>query len=162
MTPSTPIIRPMTESDIIYVVQIDEVIHYSSWTDAWFHLALQNPYQAYVLEKEGAVIGFVVIRKVLDEWDLLNIGVAQDYQHQGYGRQLLQHVIEMAESVQCKAIFLEVRASNQAAIHLYEQCGFQRIGIRKDYYQAPQVEDAMLYRFSSPSYYRDNVKLTHF
>ena len=38
---------------------------------------------------------------------------------------------------------LEVRASNAAALSLYEKNGFYRVGIRRGYYTAPK-EDAVL------------------
>jgi ribosomal-protein-alanine N-acetyltransferase len=38
---------------------------------------------------------------------------------------------------------LEVRASNVAAIALYEKYGFQQAGLRKGYYQNPR-EDAII------------------
>jgi ribosomal-protein-alanine N-acetyltransferase len=38
---------------------------------------------------------------------------------------------------------LEVRAGNDAAIHLYQSLGFASVGIRKNFYEKP-IEDAVI------------------
>ncbi|HEY5806387.1 MAG TPA: hypothetical protein VIT67_00375, partial [Povalibacter sp.] len=46
-------------------------------------------------------------------------------------------------------VFLEVRPSNAVAIHLYESMRFERIGLRKGYYQAVGGrEDALVYKLA--------------
>ena len=51
----------------------------------------------------------------------------------------------MARARGAKAVFLEVRESNQAARALYEKWAFLESGRRRRYYQEPD-EDAILYR----------------
>lgn len=90
------------------------------------------------LGDEGQVQGFVDIKILYDEADLMHIAVLQELRGQGIGAKLLAHAIEEAEG---KAIALEVRQSNFKAINLYEKYDFLREGTRKNYYHG---EDAVL------------------
>lgn len=90
------------------------------------------------LGDEGAVQGFVDIKILYDEADLMHIAVSEDMRGQGIGAKLLAQAIEASEG---KAIALEVRESNFKAINLYEKYDFLREGTRKNYYHG---EDAVL------------------
>lgn len=90
------------------------------------------------VDEEGAVQGFVDIKILYDEADLMHIAVSQELRGQGIGAKLLAHAIEEVEG---KAIALEVRQSNFKAINLYEKYDFFREGTRKNYYHG---EDAVL------------------
>lgn len=90
------------------------------------------------LGDEGAVQGFVDIKILYDEADLMHIAVSEEMRGQGIGAKLLAKAIEEAQD---KAIALEVRQSNFKAINLYEKYDFFREGTRKNYYHG---EDAVL------------------
>lgn len=90
------------------------------------------------LGDEGQVQGFVDIKILYDEADLMHIAVAEEMRGQGIGAKLLAKAIEEAEE---KPIALEVRQSNFKAINLYEKYDFLREGTRKNYYHG---EDAVL------------------
>ena len=90
------------------------------------------------LGDEGQVQGFVDIKILYDEADLMHIAVSQELRGQGIGAKLLAQAIEEAEG---KAIALEVRESNFKAINLYEKYDFLIEGTRKNYYHG---EDAVL------------------
>lgn len=90
------------------------------------------------VDEEGQVQGFVDIKILYDEADLMHIAVSQELRGQGIGAKLLAKAIEAAEG---KAIALEVRQSNFKAINLYEKYDFFREGTRKNYYHG---EDAVL------------------
>jgi len=91
------------------------------------------------------IIGYTVMMFVLDECHLLNISIKKSMQKKGYGSHLLKEVIRQANLAHAKTIYLEVRASNQTAIHLYDKHGFNEMSIRKDYYRAKEGrEDAVL------------------
>ena len=72
--------------------------------------------------------------------------IFKEYQHRGFGYQLMQKFLQEAFEKQGQTIFLEVRQSNLPAIALYEKCGFKQIAKRKNYYQHP-VEDAWIYQY---------------
>ena len=62
----------------------------------------------------------------------------------GVGRELVKALFSELAGVS-DALFLEVRASNFAAISLYTSLGFEKVGVRKNYYKLP-TEDAILYK----------------
>jgi len=67
----------------------------------------------------------------------------------GFGRRLLEHMLERAAASGIGEAFLEVRPSNLAAIRLYQHLGFEQIGIRRGYYQAPDGrEDAIVLKLN--------------
>jgi ribosomal-protein-alanine N-acetyltransferase len=69
---------------------------------------------------------------LLDEAELLNIFIAAEQQGRGWGFADRHH--GRPEAARLHRLFLEVRASNQPAIKLYQHCGFQQSGLRKNYY----------------------------
>ena len=87
-------------------------------------------------EGDGTVAGFALARAVLDESELLLIGVDRAHRGQGVGGLLLDQFIAAGREMGLRLLHLEVRDGNRA-IHLYERNGFETIGRRKAYYKAP-------------------------
>jgi len=99
----------------------------------------------FVAESGDGPVGYIVGRHVLDEGEILNLGVALPVRRRGVGRALVRHVLASFAAVGVAAVFLEVRESNLPAQRLYEAIGFQEVGRRRRYYQRP-VEDAVVLR----------------
>ena len=79
------------------------------------------------------------------ESHLLTIVVAKNMQGKGYGKKLLDEMIHLAAKNDAQAMYLEVRISNEAAIQLYHQRGFNELGVRSNYYPAEEGrEDALI------------------
>jgi ribosomal-protein-alanine N-acetyltransferase len=98
-----------------------------------------------VCELNSCVAGFLVSREVAPgESEILNIAVDPAERRTGIARRLLTDALARVKGTW----FLEVRASNAAAIRLYESAGFTRAGDRPNYYYAPP-EDAIVMRFFS-------------
>ena len=132
-------------ADLDAVMQIEPTIYSHPWTRGNFSDSLKSGYQAWVLEEDGKIIGYSLTMMVLDEAHLLNLSIAKSHQKQGLGRYLLSHMIAIARHHNALNMFLEVRASNQAAISLYESMGFCEMSIRRGYYPANSGrEDAIL------------------
>ena len=68
---------------------------------------------------------------------MLNIAVSPESQGGGVGRMLLEALLHEAAARQAATVFLEVRSGNERAIRLYQQAGFNEIGLRKNYYPSP-------------------------
>lgn len=94
---------------------------------------------------DSKIIASLVAQRVDTEWELENIVVAEEFRRRGIGRRLLTEFMEHARGQSGRAIFLEVRESNQSARALYGRLGFEAAGVRKAYYSNP-LEDAVLYR----------------
>ncbi len=137
--------RPMQESDLDAIMEIEPAIYSHPWSRGNFADSLRSGYSCWVCEHNGEVIGYGVLMVVLDEAHLLNISVAKAWQGRGLGRALLDHFIEVAKRHGGQMMFLEVRPSNKSAIGLYESMGFNEFSVRKGYYPAHNGrEDAIL------------------
>jgi len=137
--------RPMLESDIDAIMQIEPHIYSHPWTRGNFSDSLVSGYSAWVLLDGAEIIGYSLMMMVLDEAHLLNLSIARTYQKQGLGRLLLEHMIAIAKRQNAANMFLEVRPSNISAIALYENIGFNEMAIRRGYYPAHNGrEDAVL------------------
>lgn len=77
--------------------------------------------------------------------DLLTIATVPAARRRGLARAMLTELVEVARGHGCRAVLLEVRASNEAAQRLYAGHGFRALGVRRRYYVAP-VEDAVVMR----------------
>jgi len=98
-----------------------------------------------VAQVNGRVAGFLVAREVgPGEREILNLAVDPAERRTGIARSLLRHARERLRG----AWFLEVRASNTAAIRLYESMGFETAGRRGGYYHEP-AEEAIVMRIFS-------------
>lgn len=85
---------------------------------------------------------FIVTREVAPgEFEILNLAVTPSARRQGHAKALLAHVLRASGTW-----FLEVRASNSAALRLYESTGFLPIGSRQNYYGGSQ-ESAIVMRY---------------
>ncbi len=137
--------RAMTQADVDAVLAIEQAVQAYPWTRANFDDALDNGYICRVDEADsGEIRGYAVLMPVVDEAELLTIGVAAAQQRRGLGRAILGEMLEAARGRNIRRVFLEVCSSNVAAIALYRSAGFSEIGVRRGYYRnAGGSEDAI-------------------
>jgi ribosomal-protein-alanine N-acetyltransferase len=101
----------------------------------------------YVGAFDGAdLIGYagLVIAPPSEAW-VNNIAVRRDRQRHGVGRALLEHLLDRARGENIGHVLLEVAADNAPAQRLYDEYGFEVIGVRRGYYQASNT-DALVMR----------------
>lgn len=138
--------RPMLYDDVQRVMEIENQAYSHTWTIGIFNDCIRVGYECWVLEMMGGIQAFGLVSIAANESHILNICVAREYQRQGYGRQMLHKLLDVAEKKGADFIYLEVRDSNEAAIHLYDGEGFSRLGVRKNYYPADAGrEDALVF-----------------
>jgi [ribosomal protein S18]-alanine N-acetyltransferase len=136
-------VRGMRPSDIPGVSSIlEESPEASKWSGESLLQSAQEG-NAWVAEQDGPVIGFLIGRAVADEFEILNLAVAQSFRRQGAAKRLLETMAACLRTTGTRHAYLEVRASNQAAIALYTRHGFRPCGRRARYYEYPQ-EDAVV------------------
>lgn len=139
-------VREMTEFDLPPVMAIENSAYEFPWTPGIMSDCLNVGYHCYVYAVNDEIRGYLIYSTVLDEVHLLNICIAPHYQNKGYGAAFLSWLIPHVRQTGSKTLYLEVRASNRAAIHLYERLGFNELGIRANYYPAKNgKEDAQLF-----------------
>ncbi len=89
------------------------------------------------------LLGYSCLEWVLDEGSLTNIAVYESSRKSGVGSELMVALLNSAQEKQLAFVTLEVRVSNLPAINLYRKFGFEDVGFRRNYYDAPR-EDALL------------------
>ncbi len=89
------------------------------------------------------IAGFIVVRRVTSDLEILNFAVRPERRHRGIGATLLNEAFVWGAKFAVEKAFLEVRVSNLAAIRFYERHGFKATGRRPRYYSAP-IEDALV------------------
>ena len=143
-----PILRDMSAADLDQVLRIEQSVHAYPWTRGNFQDAISSHYLCQVYEASGVILGYTVLMLALDEAQLLIIGIAAEYQRQGWGSRLLHEIIHAARNLHVRRLLLEVRPSNSAALGLYRKAGFTELAVRRGYYQAGTGrEDAMVMEY---------------
>jgi ribosomal-protein-alanine N-acetyltransferase len=98
-----------------------------------------------VITRDDTILGYIFTQHGANECHILNLCITPQYQGIGLASKLLALTLEKSIQRGDYRVYLEVRESNLAAIHLYEKYGFIEVGRRKDYYPAPGGnEDALL------------------
>lgn len=138
----------MTVLDLKHVLEIERTTQVVPWSRLSFEEALVGNYFCHVIEQQSNIVAFYIVSKIEDEVHIVNLAVALDCQGQGFGHFLMHNIIAFAESELANKIFLEVRASNEAAQSLYQKWQFHQISIRQKYYrvadQQSEKEDAFV------------------
>ena len=115
------------------------------FSDAWreetvFH-DMEGPQSEYFIAKvDGKVAGYGCFWFVLDEGQLVNIGVHPEFRRLGIGARLLEAGLAECRKRAMKTLFLEVRTSNEKAQNLYRKYGFKVLGLRKGVYDLPKED----------------------
>lgn len=139
----------MGVQDLDRVLAVEVRAYGFPWSRGNFVDSLAAGYLAECLSAaDGSLIGYFLAMPGVGELHLLNLTVAPEHQGRGHARVLLSRVVSLARERRDEAVWLEVRASNARARHLYGQAGFTEAGIRRAYYPAPasRREDAVLMR----------------
>ncbi len=143
--------RPMQLHDVAVVAEIDRVSFPTPWSETTYRQELRTNIAAYLYvavdsamaELDSQIVGYIGFWFIADEAHISTIAVHPDRRRQGLGRLILDYALDQARTLGAHLVTLEVRESNQAAIHLYEQFGFEVRGRRPGYYRDTD-EDALI------------------
>ncbi len=125
-----------------------ELFGASAWPAETFWSELAHPQTRWYVVARGAggsLLGYAGLLCPGPEADVQTIAVTPAAQGAGVGGVLLDALIDAAAARAATSLLLEVRADNTRAIGLYESRGFERIAIRRRYYQ-PEDVDAWVMR----------------
>ena len=155
------IIEAATEDDVPQIMEIELEAISPPWTHGALLSEIYNLDSLFAVaryaddtgnRRQGAeirarenssVLGFLILRRMADEGELLQIAIDKAARREGVADSLMEEALRYAEDNALVSVFLEVRKSNAAAIALYGKHGFEPVRFRKDYYSSP-VEDAVL------------------
>jgi [ribosomal protein S18]-alanine N-acetyltransferase len=139
-------IRDMTAADLMAVMAIERTAFSMPWRETTFESLLQrSDADLLAAVADGRLVGYAVCWTVVDQAELGNVAVDEEWRNRGVGLRLVQAAMERARRREAEECFLEVRESNRAAQTLYQKCGFRAIGRRRRYYSSP-TEDALVMR----------------
>lgn len=126
-----------------------EVFSEDPWTPSMIAEELSSPASRYWIatDESGDVVGYGGAKVGGDQADVMTIGVRAYARGQGIGAMILDALLAWSREAGARDIFLDVRPSNEGAIHLYETRGFVEIGRRPRYFRNP-VEEAVEMRAS--------------
>ncbi len=137
-------IRRMMPEDLDQVAAIEKLNFGVPWTREGFASSLEREEGLFLAaEENGKILGYIGAVLAPPEGDITNVSVHPEAAGRGIGGALVEELLRQTEKKGVTSLFLEVRKSNEAAIHLYQKRGFQQVGIRKNYYHEP-LEDARI------------------
>jgi [ribosomal protein S18]-alanine N-acetyltransferase len=146
-----PSIRRAGLTDVRSLWEIEQLSYAAPWS-LWCFLAEYANSKSTILvagppaPHAWETWGFVVFWLVADEMHLLNLAVHPARRRRGVSRALLTAAMLQARGEGAAVAWLEVRPSNEAALTLYQSCGFTEVGLRPGYY-TDNNEDALIYAF---------------
>ena len=140
-------ITKMTENHVAQVAELEKICFGTeAWSERSVVSELENKLSLWLVAiVGGAVAGYVGSQTVIDESDMMNVAVHPEHRRQGIAEMLINDLVDALKEKGIHSLMLEVRASNEPAIALYEKLGFEQVGRRKNYYRNPR-EDALILR----------------
>jgi len=135
----------MRMSDLDEIMEIELSLYDFPWTKSIFSDCIQVGYSCWTYKKNYQIQAYCVLSAGAGEAHILTLCVRKEFQGQGLGKLLLEHLLDLAKDHKAEVLLLEVRPSNATAVHLYQKYGFNEVGTRKDYYPANKGrEDALI------------------
>ena len=136
----------MDTCHVSQVAALEALCFSDPWSENSVAYELTNPLSLWLVAvEEDRVAGYVGSQTVVGETDMMNIAVHPDFRRNGIAEQLVNTLVDQLKAIESHCLTLEVRASNDPAIKLYEKLGFSQIGRRPNYYRHPK-EDALILR----------------
>ena len=137
-------IVPFSEKHAQDLAKMEARLFSQPWSEKAFRELLTHDYCHYlVAEHEGKTIGFAGMTVSFGEGEIDKVMVDPAFRRQGIADALMEALIQLGKGIGTSEFTLEVRVSNEPAIHLYEKHGFQSEGVRPRFYEKP-VEDALI------------------
>ena len=128
------------------IAKLEKICFSDPWSINSITYELTNPLSLWLVAVDGdTVAGYVGSQSVLGESDMMNLAVSPKYRRGGLGELLVNTLVARLCEKGNHCLTLEVRASNDPAIALYEKLGFAEVGRRPNYYRNPK-EDALILR----------------
>ena len=129
----------MKAEHVPQVAQLEKLCFADPWSEMSIAHELESIWSYWLVAVDGdTVAGYIGSQSSVDESDIMNIAVHPDYRRQGIAESLINNLVEDLKGRGSHALMLEVRASNDPAKALYEQLGFQQVGLRKNDYRNPK------------------------
>jgi ribosomal-protein-alanine N-acetyltransferase len=137
-------IRPLTAEDAGTLAELESrCVGSAHWGETAYREISSSGIVGWVASREKTLLGFILVRAVADEMEILNLAVDPGERRKGIAARLLTQSIEDGKRAEVKRAYLEVRESNSAARAFYKSMKFEERWRRKNYYSQP-VENALV------------------
>lgn len=136
-------IFPFSPGDEEGIAEIEKAAFSSPWSKTAIKDSAKSGTVFFTAKRDGEIIGFSGVQLTADGGYVTNIAVKKEWQGLYLGKLLTEKLIDECSKKCLPQISLEVRISNQKAINLYTSLGFEKAGIRKNFYINPK-EDALI------------------
>lgn len=146
-------IKEMAFSHIEETARLEKVCFSLPWSEDGLKSELDNKFARFFVALSGDVIaGYIGSHNVLGEVYITNVAVFPEFRRKGVGKALVEHLLNKMKEENAEFVTLEVRESNFNAITLYEKCGFEKVGKRKDFYEKPREDGVLMTCFLGDNY----------
>ena len=148
-------IKPLTEKELDQVLALDKTCFGGLWSLNGYKREIKSPNSCLLImtiddHLKERVIGFASFWAILKEAHITLLAIHPDFQGQGLGKLLLNHLLSEIDKRHLSAATLEVSEKNFKALNLYQKFGFKEAGRRKRYYQKTGEDALVLWkRFES-------------
>lgn len=138
------LIEKMSPSHVGEIARLEKECFSTPWSEDGLKSELNNVFaRFFVANYAGEIAGYVGAHNVLGEVYITNVAVFEKFRRNGVAKKLIDALLESAKAENGNFVTLEVRKSNIPAVSLYEKCGFEKVGERKNFYEKPR-ENAVL------------------
>lgn len=129
------------------LLPIEHEAYPDPWTQGMFRQEIESRNSHfYVVQLNDEIVGYGGFWLVLDEAHVTKVTVAEAHRGRGFGRRLMEYLLERSTWYGAASIRLEVREQNDPAIQLYASLGFKRIGLRPGYYAKTNETAVVMFR----------------
>jgi ribosomal-protein-alanine N-acetyltransferase len=137
-------LRKARPEDAPQVYEVESACSSRPWSEQQLLEEIEFPH-AYtcVCETDGKVVGFATMQIAAEFAHINEFGVLPEYRRNGFGRMIMEDLLEKCRESGCTHLSLEVRGSAIPARNLYGSLGFRQEGVRKRFYHEPE-EDALV------------------
>ena len=139
-------IKNMLAEHVAQVAELEKICFTTPWSEKSIASELKNIYALWlVAEDQGTVVAYIGSQLSHPEADVMNVAVSPERRREGIAEVLVDALVMELKRLGCSSLTLEVGASNDPAVGLYQKTGFHQVGRRKNYYHNPK-EDALILR----------------
>ena len=137
-------LRKLTLEHLGEIEEIERSAYPTPWSRTMFASELAKPSSICLGAFEGdRLVGYIINSRYVDAWHVMNVAVDPGHRRRGIATLLLDRLFQLTKTDGRRGYTLEVRVSNEGAISLYEELGFEQRGLRRGYY-TDNREDALI------------------
>ena len=139
-------LRKAEFSDINSIVNIEKTSYEKPyWNESLLKYLFNNSItdSAWIFEVKKKIIGFLIEQRCKDEISILNVAIDKKYQNNGFGKKIVSQYLGILPIN--SVVFLEVKINNFIARKIYTALNFEKVDLRKNYYN--NGEDALIMRY---------------